>query len=114
MLPPGTQAPGPAEGVSMSVLVTGATGLVGRRVVSGLLDAGEQVRVLTRDPAAAGFDDRVDVVGGDLTGTELPEGLFAGIDRVFVFPALGGVGGFAAAAARGGVERFLLLSSLAA
>ncbi len=35
------------------VLVTGATGRVGREVVARLLAAGEKVRALTRDPAAA-------------------------------------------------------------
>ena len=37
----------------MRVVVTGATGLVGRALVAKLLAAGDQVRVLTRDPASA-------------------------------------------------------------
>src|SRR4051794_29992582 len=85
----------------MSVLVTGATGSVGRRVVAGLLDAGDEVRALTRDPARAALDPRVDVVAGDLTG-EVPARLFQGVRSVFVFPAMGGVAGFVTAAARAG------------
>ncbi len=37
----------------MRVVVTGATGLIGRTLVAELLAAGEEVRVLSRDPAAA-------------------------------------------------------------
>ena len=38
-----------------TILVTGATGNVGRPLVAGLLADGARVRALTRDPAAAGF-----------------------------------------------------------
>jgi uncharacterized protein YbjT (DUF2867 family) len=98
----------------VSVLVTGSTGSIGHRVVSGLLHAGEEVRALTRDPAAAEFDPRVGVVAGDLTAVEVPEGLLDGVRQVFVFPATGGVAAFVAAAARAGVQRLVVLSSLAA
>ncbi|WP_374991171.1 NmrA family NAD(P)-binding protein [Streptomyces sp. LHD-70] len=37
----------------MTILVTGATGTVGRIVVDRLLHAGRKVRALTRDPAGA-------------------------------------------------------------
>src|SRR4051794_40928122 len=98
----------------MSVLVTGATGSIGRRVVSGLLDAGEGVRALTRKPADAGLDSRVDVVEGDLTAADVPSGCFEGVRQLFLFPALGGVAPFVAAAAEAGVEHVVVLSSLAA
>jgi uncharacterized protein YbjT (DUF2867 family) len=51
------------------VLVTGATGYVGGRIVPRLLAAGYQVRVLVRDPArlqGRSWLDRVDVVQGDV------------------------------------------------
>lgn len=51
----------------MTILVTGATGTVGRHLVGQLTDAGHPVRALTRDPAAANLPDGVDVVAGDLT-----------------------------------------------
>ncbi|WP_394298186.1 NmrA family NAD(P)-binding protein [Streptomonospora alba] len=38
------------KGVPMTVLVTGATGNVGRPLVQRLLSAGHRVRALTRDP----------------------------------------------------------------
>ncbi|MFC9890856.1 NmrA family NAD(P)-binding protein [Streptomyces pilosus] len=49
------------------LLVTGATGTVGRQVVAELLARGHAVRALTRDPAAADLPARVEVVRGDLT-----------------------------------------------
>lgn len=62
------------------VLVTGATGRVGRLVVHQLLDAGVPVRALTRRPEAAALPAKVEVYTGDLT---VPESLD---------PALSGAG----------------------
>jgi len=61
------------------VLVTGATGRVGRVVIAQLLDAGVPVRALTRRPAAARLPAAVEVVSGDLT---VPESLDAGLHGV--------------------------------
>jgi uncharacterized protein YbjT (DUF2867 family) len=62
------------------VLVTGATGRVGRLVVDLLLDAGVPVRALTHGSAAearATLPRDVEVVAGDLT---VPDSLDAGLD----------------------------------
>jgi uncharacterized protein YbjT (DUF2867 family) len=62
------------------VLVTGATGRVGRGVIDLLLDAGVPVRALThRSEAAATLPANVEVVSGDLT---VPESLDAGLQGV--------------------------------
>ena len=62
------------------VLVTGATGRVGRVVVDLLLGAGVPVRALThRSEAAAALPANVEVVTGDLT---VPESLDAGLRGV--------------------------------
>jgi uncharacterized protein YbjT (DUF2867 family) len=61
------------------VLVTGATGSIGRVVIAALLDAGVPVRALTRRPAAAELPPAVDVVSGDLT---VPESLDAALQDV--------------------------------
>jgi uncharacterized protein YbjT (DUF2867 family) len=60
------------------VLVTGATGRVGRIVVDELLAAGVPVRALTRRPAAE-MPPAVEVASGDLT---VPESLDAGLQGV--------------------------------
>ncbi|MCP3822849.1 NAD(P)H-binding protein [Streptomyces sp. A3M-1-3] len=63
----------------MTILVTGATGTVGRQVVEQLLARGASVRALTRDPAKADFPEGVEVVRGDLTD---PESLAPALDGV--------------------------------
>lgn len=53
----------------MKVLVTGATGYIGGRLIPRLLDAGHQVRAMARDPdrlAGRRWAARVEVVAGDL------------------------------------------------
>lgn len=93
------------------ILVTGGTGNVGADIVSQLLDAGEKVRVMTRDPSGRSFPGGVEVVTGDLTRPEtLPEAL-SGADRAFLFPVLSGVDGFLAAARRARLRHVVLLSS---
>jgi uncharacterized protein (TIGR01777 family) len=53
--PPADSAAGLVSGLAerKSVLVTGATGFIGRRLVEALASAGHDVTVLTRDPAKA-------------------------------------------------------------
>lgn len=50
----------------MTILVTGATGTIGRQVVRQLAEAGHRVRALTRTPETAVVPNGVEVVGGDL------------------------------------------------
>lgn len=52
---------------TQKILVTGATGTVGRQVVAELLARGHRVRALTRDAAKATFPAGVEAVEGDLT-----------------------------------------------
>lgn len=54
----------------MTILVTGATGNVGRQIVNQLVRAGQTVRALTRNPANAKLPEGVEVVYGDLTAPE--------------------------------------------
>lgn len=72
-----------------TILVTGATGNVGRHVVSELLDAGATVRALTRDPETADLPDGAEVAYGDLSAPETLEGPLDGVETVFLlFPTL--------------------------
>jgi uncharacterized protein YbjT (DUF2867 family) len=66
------------------ILVTGATGNVGRQVVSQLLDTGSGVRALTRDPAAAGLPTGVEVVRGDLSVPNTLDACLDGVEAVFL------------------------------
>lgn len=52
---------------TQKILVSGATGTVGRQVVAELLARGHEVRALTRDAKKAAFPAGVEVVQGDLT-----------------------------------------------
>jgi uncharacterized protein YbjT (DUF2867 family) len=71
------------------VMVTGASGRVGRRVVAGLLGRGATVRAVTRDPDAAGLPGGAEVVRADLSVPDTLEGSLQGIDVVFlVWPFL--------------------------
>ncbi|MBB5155090.1 NAD(P)H-binding protein [Saccharopolyspora phatthalungensis] len=97
----------------MTVLVSGATGNVGRRVVDRLLAAGVSVRALTRRPETAGLPGDVEVVGGGLTEREALVTALAGVDRVFLFPVPEGVGTFVEQAQAAGVPRVVLLSAKA-
>src|SRR6267154_2355316 len=66
------------------ILVIGATGTVGRQVVSRLAATGTQVRAMARNPGAARLPRQVEVVCGDLTLPETLDGCFDGIDTVFL------------------------------
>ncbi|MBL7259336.1 NAD(P)H-binding protein [Paractinoplanes lichenicola] len=99
----------------MTILVTGATGAVGRTLISALVSAGAQVRAVSRKPREAELPDGVEVVGADLTvPSTLTADLFDGVDRMFVFPVDRGVAEVVAAATAAGVHRFVVMSSLAA
>lgn len=62
----------------------GATGNVGRQVVSQLAPTGAQVRALARNPDAADLPPQVEVVRGDLTLPETLDKCLEGIDTVFL------------------------------
>lgn len=67
----------------MKVLVTGATGYVGGRLVPALIDAGHEVRCLSRDAKKlrdVPWRGRVDVVEGDITDPDAVARAVAGMD----------------------------------
>ena len=66
------------------ILIIGATGRVGRQVISQLPAAGVRVRALVRNPYTAGLPPQVEVVRGDLTLPETLDGCLDGIDTVFL------------------------------
>jgi uncharacterized protein YbjT (DUF2867 family) len=70
----------------MTYLITGATGDIGTRVVSGLLERGDRPRVFVRDPekARARYGDRVDIVVGDLADARSLRSALGGVDALFL------------------------------
>ncbi|MEE4424829.1 SDR family oxidoreductase [Streptomyces bugieae] len=98
------------------IVVTGATGNIGRSLVDRLLADGVAVRALTRDPARAQLPAGAEVVRADLTGDAadfVP--LLAGADALFLNLAAGGeraAVALAEAAAKAGVRRIVLNSSM--
>ncbi len=70
----------------MRVLVTGATGYIGGRLVPLLLDAGHQVRALLRDPGrirGRAWADRVEVATGDVADPATLAAACAGVDAAY-------------------------------
>lgn len=66
------------------ILVTGATGSIGRRVVDELVRADAKVRALTRRPASAVLPPGVEVVGGDFTAPASLDEALDGAGTVFL------------------------------
>lgn len=72
----------------MTILVTGATGTVGRGVVEQLVKRGADVRALVRDPAKASFPAGVSVVQGDLLDVDSVRRALSGASTLFLLNAV--------------------------
>jgi uncharacterized protein YbjT (DUF2867 family) len=95
----------------MTILVTGATGQVGRHVVAQLAAAGEQVRAMTRNPATAVVPNGVQVIGGDLLDPESVAVALDGVSGLYLFPEPRTARAVVAESVRAGVRRIVTLSS---
>nr|CAM34355.1 hypothetical protein [Streptomyces tendae] len=100
------------------ITVFGATGNVGREVVSLLTAAGGPVRAVTRDPSRAGFGAGIEVVRGDPGRPGDARRALAGADAAFVVTAGPDAPAHALAIAqavrRCGTGRVVTVSSVAA
>jgi len=72
----------------MTILVTGATGTVGRQVIEQLVKRGADIRALVRDPAKANLPAGVSVVQGDLLDVDAMRGAFSGVSTLFLLNAV--------------------------
>ncbi|GGO83331.1 NAD(P)H-binding protein [Wenjunlia tyrosinilytica] len=96
------------------ILVTGATGNVGRHVVRELLERGTRVRVVAEHTGALEGVDGVEAVQGDLTDPDTQAAVVEGAEALFLMAIPGTAEGVSAAAKSAGVERIVVLSSLTA
>ncbi|MGO7669758.1 SDR family oxidoreductase [Rhizobium ruizarguesonis] len=72
----------------MTILVTGATGNVGRQVVEHLVKRGADVRALVRDPSKAEFPQGVSVVQGDFLDVDALRNAMSGVSTLFLLNAV--------------------------
>ena len=72
----------------MTILVTGATGKVGRQVVDQLVKRGADVRALVRDSTKAKFPAGVSVAQGDLVDVDSLRAAFSGVSTLFLLNAV--------------------------
>lgn len=77
--------------MASTILVTGATGKLGQRVVSRLLQNHAEVRVLTRrrEDALKLWGDRVDISEGNFSDPASLKEAARGIDRLFLLSPIG-------------------------
>ncbi len=95
------------------ILVTGATGHVGKELVQQLLETDQPVRVLTRDARKVAYlGQRVECVVGDLSQPDTLAPAMAGVERVFLMALdTQQVRNALAAAQRAGVQHIVMLST---
>ncbi|WP_144953554.1 SDR family oxidoreductase [Pseudomonas oryzihabitans] len=74
----------------MTILVTGATGRVGRHLMQQLVQREAKVRVLTRNPAGTDFPAAVEVMQGDLLDLAALRRAFSGVSTLFLLNAVTG------------------------
>ena len=71
----------------MTILVTGATGNIGRRIVDELITLGAtDIRALTKKPTKANLPAGVSVLTGYLGDLDSLDGVFDGVERMYLAP----------------------------
>jgi uncharacterized protein YbjT (DUF2867 family) len=95
----------------MTILVTGARGNVGRRVLQRLYAAGHSLRASGRNPAELDVPEGVETVALDLNDPETFVAALAGVSKVLLYAEPDGIVKFLDEAEKAGVEQIVLLSS---
>jgi uncharacterized protein YbjT (DUF2867 family) len=96
------------------ILVTGASGNVGRELVRTLAEAGQPVRALTRSGSGGQLPPGAEAVAGDLNDPGRLGPALDGASGVFLLPGYDDMPGVLAAARAAGVSRIVQLSGLSA
>jgi len=71
-----------------TVAVTGGSGFTGAALIKRLLDEGYKVKALIRNPSTIPFNERLEIVLGDLGDKVALEKLVEGVDTVFHIAAM--------------------------
>jgi uncharacterized protein YbjT (DUF2867 family) len=95
------------------ILVTGATGAIGRLVVAGLLDAGHTVRGMSRHPQRASLPDGADVVFGDLDDPSTLRHALDGAAQLVLIAVPEAVEALVSCAKQASIEHVVVISSAA-
>jgi len=74
--------------MTMTILVTGATGNIGTQVVQHLAAHGADVKALVRDPSKAAFPADVEIVQGDFLNVDSLRQAFEGVSTLFLLNAV--------------------------
>lgn len=96
----------------MTVLVTGATGLIGRALIRQLTGVGAHVRAMSRNPDAMDLPVGVEKVGGDVSDAASLAPALSGVERMYLFSAAHAGDGFAEVTRAAGVRRVVVLSGV--
>jgi uncharacterized protein YbjT (DUF2867 family) len=72
----------------MTILVTGATGRIGSKIVDALVERHADVRVLVRDPSTSHFPAQVEVVQGEMLDIDSLRRAFTGVSTFFLLNAV--------------------------
>jgi len=72
----------------MTILVTGATGRIGRHLVDQLVTRGADVRALVRDPATANLPAGIALAQGDMFDVDAMRGALSGVSTLFLLNAV--------------------------
>ena len=95
----------------MRVLVTGATGNVGRLVVDELLGTGVEIRALTNNPGNANLPGGVEIAEGFIGKPETVRDALVGVERLYLAPHPKSAQAVVDLAVQAGVRRIVDLSS---
>ncbi|MRH93399.1 NAD(P)H-binding protein [Nocardia sp. SYP-A9097] len=95
------------------IVITGATGTVGRETVQLLLDAGHKVKAVSRTASGADMPDGVEMVVGDPSQPQTLRAVWEGSEAVLLIPrAVGNAAAeLLAAAAEHGARRVVVISA---
>jgi uncharacterized protein YbjT (DUF2867 family) len=95
----------------MTILVTGATGNIGRRIVDHLIDLGaNDIRALTKNPEKAKLPDGVTAITGYLGNPETLPAALDGVERMYLAPLPETLDATLELAGKAGVEYIVALS----